>query len=232
MIPEPAVSAPEIEALRRLDTCTVSDAIETFELRLRNTGFADASIRCMSEALPPMVGYAATARLRSVDPPITGRIYHERSDLWQSILKIPAPRVVVIEDVDTPAGRGAFLGNMHAAIFAALGCVGFVTNGAVRNLPEVNQLGLHLFAGNVAVSHAYSHIFDFGGAVTVGGLEVKPGALLHGDSHGLLTVPKQIVRDIPAVAARLEESEKKIVEFSRSKEFSIEELRQKMNELF
>jgi regulator of RNase E activity RraA len=185
----------------------------------------------MSEALPPMVGFAATARMRSVDPPITGRIYHERSEWWQSILQIPAPRVVVLEDVDTPAGRGAFLGNMHAVVLVALGCVGFVTNGAVRNLPEVNQLGLHLFAGNVAVSRAYSHIFDFGSAVTVGGLEVEPGALLHGDRHGLLTIPKETVRDIPVVAARLEENEKRIIAFSRSKEFSIEELRQKMNEL-
>ena len=179
-----------------------------------------------------MVGHAATARMRSGDPPIAGRIYHERNEWWQSILKIPAPRIVVLEDMDTPPGRGAFLGDMHAAILRALGCVGYVTNGAVRELPGVRALGLRVFAGNVAVSHAYAHIFDFGGAVQVGGLEVRPGELLHGDRHGLLTVPKEIVGEIPKVAARLEQNERTVIDYCRSKEFSADGLSQMMNELF
>lgn len=232
MIPGSLVPATELEALGRLGTCTVSNAIETFQVRLRNTGFTDARIRCMFEDLPPLVGYAATARMRSVDPPIAGRIYHERNEWWQSILKIPAPRIVMLEDMDTPPGRGAFLGDMHAAILRALGCVGYVTNGAVRELPRVRALGLHVFAGNVAVSHAYAHIFDFGRAVQIGGLEVNPGELLHGDRHGLLTVPKEIVGEIPNVAVRLEQTERKVIDYCRSKEFSADGLCQMMNELF
>lgn len=232
MISGPFVPATELEGLRCLDTCTVSNAIETFEVRLRNTGFADARIRCLFEDFPPMVGYAATARMRSGEPPIAGRIYHERTDWWQSILAVPAPRIVVLEDVDAPPGRGAFLGDMHAAILRALGCVGYVTNGAVRELPRVRELGLQLFAGNLAVSHAYAHIFDFGSAVIVGGLEVRPGDILHGDRHGLLTVPREIVADIPKAAGRLEKNEKKVIEFCRSKEFSVEGLCRVMNELF
>ena len=231
MTPGPFVPATELEALRCLDTCTVSNAIEAFEVRLRNTGFTDARIRCMFEDFPPMVGYAATARMRSGEPPIAGRIYHERTDWWQSILAVPAPRIVVLEDIDASPGRGAFLGDMHAAILLALGCVGYVTNGAVRELPRVRELGLQLFAGNLAVSHAYAHIFDFGAALTVGGLEVRPGDLLHGDRHGLLTVPREIAGDIPKAAARLEHNEKKVIEFCRSKEFSVEGLRRVMNEL-
>lgn len=231
MIPGPFVPATELEGLRCLDTCTVSNAIETFEVRLRNTGFTDARIRCLFEDFPPMVGYAATARMRSGEPPIAGRIYHERTDWWQSILAVPAPRIVVLEDVDAPPGCGAFLGDMHAAILRALGCVGYVTNGAVRELPRVRELGLQLFAGNLAVSHAYAHIFDFGSAVIVGGLEVRPGDILQGDRHGLLTVPREIVADIPKAAARLQQNEKKVIEFCRSKEFSVDGLRRVMNEL-
>jgi 4-hydroxy-4-methyl-2-oxoglutarate aldolase len=115
---------------------------------------------------------------------------------------------------------------MHAAILRSLGCVGYVTDGAVRDLPRVKDVGLHLFAGNVAVSHAYAHIFDFGSTVKVGGLEVKPGDLLHGDRHGLLTVPKEIAAEIPAVAARLREAEQRVIDFCRSQEFSVEKLRQ------
>ena len=222
---EPAIPVEELDALRRLDTCTVSDAIETFQVRLRNAGFASASIRCMFEHFPPMVGYAATARLRTGEPPIAG-FYHDRADWWNSILQVPAPRVVVMEDLDEPPGVGAFLGDMHAAILRALGCVGYVTNGAVRELPRIRPLGLHLFAGNVAVSHAYAHIFDFGSKVKVGGLEVRPGDLLHGDRHGLLTVPRKIAREIPAAAAKLQQEEQRVIDFCRSQEFSVDELRQ------
>ncbi|MFZ0284257.1 MAG: hypothetical protein WAL32_03435, partial [Terriglobales bacterium] len=102
MAPEPPIPVEHLEALQRIDTCSVSNAIETFEVRLRNTGFADASIRCVFEDFPPMVGYAATARLRSGEPPITGGSYHDRSDWWSSILRVPAPRIVVLQDMDSP----------------------------------------------------------------------------------------------------------------------------------
>jgi regulator of RNase E activity RraA len=219
-----------LDALRAIETCVVSNAIETFELRLRNTGFADARIRCMFEDLPPLVGFAATARLRTGDPPVSGRAYHDRADWWNSILQVPEPRIVVLEDMDKPPGVGAFLGDMHAAILRALGCVGYVTDGAVRELLRVRELGFQLFAGNIAVSHAYAHIFDFGSAVKIGGLEVKPGDLLHGDRHGILTVPNEIAAQVPEVAARLERAEQRIIDFCSSKEFSLDRLRQMISE--
>lgn len=228
---EPAIQAEELEALRRFDTCTVSNAIEGFEVRLRNTGFADARIRCMFEDFPPMVGYAATAQLRSGEPPIAGRIYVDRTDWWNSILRVPAPRIAVLQDLDEPPGVGAFVGDMHAAILRALGCVGYVTNGAVRELPRIRDLGLQLFAGNVAVSHAYAHIFDFGSPINVGGLEVRPGDLLHGDRHGLLIVPKRIASEIPAAAAKLQAAEHRVIRLCQSQEFSVEKLRKVLEEL-
>ena len=96
-----SVLAPEqLEALRRLGTCAVSNAIEAFDVRLRNSGFADASIHCIFEDFPPIVGYAATARVRTSVPPMQGHNYLDRTDWWSAILKIPAPRVVVVEDVE------------------------------------------------------------------------------------------------------------------------------------
>ena len=193
----------ELDALRQIDTCMVANAVETFNVRLRNTGFTDGSIRCMfPDRAPPMVGYAATARLRSGEPPMAGGTFHDRTDFWNSILEIPAPRILVLEDMDDPPGRGAFVGDVHAAILKALGCVGYVTNGAVRELPSVRAMGIQLFAGSVAVSHAYAHIFDIGATVSVGGMEVRPGDLLHGDRHGVLTVPVEFATEIPKVAIR------------------------------
>lgn len=206
----------------------ISNAIETFDARLRNTGFADASIRCIFEDATPLVGYAATARLRSGEPPIVGGRFRDRAEFWNSILDVPAPRILVLQDMDTPPGRGAFVGDMHAAILQALGCIGYVTNGAVRELPAVHAMGFQLFAGSVAVSHAYAHIFEFGDVVTVGGMEVRPGELLHGDRHGILTVPKKIAAKVPDAARELQQSEKKIIDFCRSSAFSVAKLSEMM----
>jgi regulator of RNase E activity RraA len=221
---EPVLTEKELEALRALDTCMVSNAIETFNVRLRNTGYADATVRCMFEDFPPMVGYAATARLRSGDPPIENHSFRDRSDWWTSILEVPAPRIVVLEDMDKPPGRGAFLGDAHAAILQALGCVGLVTDGAVRELPRVREFGFHLFARNVTVSHSYAHMFHLGAPVTVGGLEVRQGDLLHGDRHGVLTIPRAIAARVPRVAASLGEREQKVIAFCRSSAFSLDRL--------
>jgi regulator of RNase E activity RraA len=220
----PLLSEGELDALRQFDTCMVANALETFNVRLHNIGFTNASIRCVFEDSPPMVGYAATARLRSGDPPMVGNTFHERGDFWNAILQIPAPRILVLEDKDNPPGRGAFVGDMHAAILKALGCIGYVTNGAVRELPSVHAMGLQLFAGNVAVSHAYAHIFDVGASITVGGMEVRPGDLLHGDRHGVLTIPLQIASAIPAVAAEMQRTEQKVIDFCRSSAFSVAKL--------
>lgn len=215
-----------LDALRQCDTCMVANAIETFKIRLRNTGFTDSRVHCMFPDAPPMVGYAATARLRSGEPPIRGGTFHDRSDLWNRILELPAPRILVLEDMDHPPGRGAFLGDMHASILKALGCIGYVTNGAVRELPSVRAMGVQLFAGSMAVSHAYAHIFDVGSTVNVAGMEVRPGELLHGDRHGVLTVPAEIAGAIPSVAAELRQAERKVIDFCRSPEFSVETLAQ------
>jgi 4-hydroxy-4-methyl-2-oxoglutarate aldolase len=220
----PPLDEQQLDALRGLDTCTVCNAIETFQVRLRNTGFADSTIHCVYPDLPSMVGYAATARLRSGDPPIGGGSYHDRTDWWKNILQISPPRIVVLEDLDRKPGLGALIGDVHAAILKALGCVGCVTNGAVRELPAVREMGLHLFAGSLAVSHAYAHIFDLGATINVGGMLVRPGDLLHGDRHGVLNVPAEIAPQIPAAASKLREAEKRIVSFCGSADFSLEKL--------
>lgn len=214
----------ELNALRGFDSCMVANAVESFSVRLRNTGFTDASVHCMFEDLPPMVGYAITARLRSGEPPMRGGTFRDRSDLWNRLLEVPAPRILVIQDMDNPFGRGAFIGDVHAAILKALGCIGHVTNGAVRELPAVHAAGIHLFAGSVVVSHAYAHIFDVGAPVTVGGLEINPGDLLHGDRHGVLKVPSEIAASIPLVATQMRANERKIIEFCQSSSFSVAKL--------
>jgi 4-hydroxy-4-methyl-2-oxoglutarate aldolase len=214
--------------LRHLSTCVTASAIEPFGIRMHNTGFADSSIRCLFQELPPALGYAATARIRSANPPMDkrGYFYYDRSDWWNELLTIPAPRIVVIEDLDEPAGLGAFVGAVHAQILQALGCVALVTNGSVRDITEIRPTGFQLFASNVAVSHAYSHLFDFGSTVHVGGLKISPGDLVQGDVHGVQTIPLEIADKVPAKARDILKRRKRLVDLCRSQDFSLEKLQQ------
>jgi regulator of RNase E activity RraA len=137
---------------------------------------------------------------------------------------IPEPRVIVLQDVDHMPGVGAFVGEIHSTIALALKCVGYITNGAARDLPAVKALGFHLFSGSVAVSHAYAHLIEFGEPVEIGGLKVAPGDLLHGDRHGILMIPPEVVREIPRVAQRIMRSESDLIRSCRSPEFSLQAL--------
>jgi 4-hydroxy-4-methyl-2-oxoglutarate aldolase len=211
-----------IAELRRLDSATVANAVETFGVRLPNTGFTDPTIRCLSPDLPPMVGYAVTARIRTATPSVEGQPYIERRDWLRHIVDIPEPRVVVVEDLDNPAGLGALIGEMHVNILHASGCVGVVTNGALRGLPAGRSLGLQMFARNVSVSHAYAHILDFGGPVVVGRMKVEPGDVLHGDLHGVQTIPREIAEQIPAAASQIMQYKHRIIELCRSGRFSLD----------
>jgi regulator of RNase E activity RraA len=215
----------QLESLRRLDACTLANAIEAFHERLRNEGFADNSVHCLFPHLRPMLGYAATIKIRGSAPPTTDGRYPDRTDWWDYILSLPEPRVVVVQDVATKVGLGSLLGAVHVNILRALGCVGAVTNGAVRDIPVAESLGFHLFGGSVSVSHAYVHIVEVGGAVEIAGLKIQSGDLLHGDLHGVQSVPLDIAGQISPVAERITAKEQELIALCQSKDFSIEKLR-------
>jgi len=222
-----AILSPEqLEILRRLDACTLANAIETFHNRLRNEGFVDHTVHCLFPELPPMLGYAATVKIRGSAPPTAAGPYTDRTDWWDYVLSLPAPRVVVVQDVATQAGLGSLLGAVHVNILRALGCVGAVTNGSVRDLPAAKQLDFHLFAGSVSVSHAYIHIVEFGAPVEIGGLKIQSGDLLHGDLHGVQSIPPEVADKVPRAAAEIIAREQELIMLCQSKDFSIAKLRE------
>lgn len=225
------ISKDTLATLQSLDTCTVSNAIEQFEVRLRNEGFMNSSIRCVFPQHGPRVGYAVTGRVRTSSIPVKGHCYYHRLDWWSHVLSVPAPRFVVLKDEDHVPGVGALLGDIHANIFVALECAAYVTNGAIRDIPGIEECGLQVFAGSVAVSHCYAHVTDFGEPVEIAGMVVKPGDLLHGDQHGIHSIPKSIASEIPGVAAQILRSEEQLKDFCRSPRFSIEELSNEIHRL-
>jgi regulator of RNase E activity RraA len=223
------LSSKDLENLADLDTCTVSNAIERLNVRLRNEGFISGTAHCQFPNLGPMVGYAATGRIRTASPPMTHRCYYDRMDWWSYVASLPEPRVIVLQDVEPTPGVGAFVGEIHASIGRALNCLGCVTNGAVRDLPAVEALGFKLFAGCVAVSHSYAHIIEFGEPVEIGGLKIQSGDLIHGDRHGVLTVPIEAAAAIPGEAAKILQEEAALLRFCASPQFSLEALEERMS---
>ena len=199
----------------------MSNAIETFNVRSWDTGFMGWEIRCLFPDLPPMVGYAATCTMRA-------RGAHEpqqdQSELWQHVLAQPGPRVMCVQDHDDPPGHGAMWGEVMSTIFKALGCLGVVTDGCVRDLKEVREMDFRFFARSACVSHAYVRVEEIGVPVRIGGVTVHPGDLLHADQHGVLVVPHEIAAELPAAADRIIEREQTLIRWVRSDDFSAEKL--------
>ena len=231
---DPAVTPltqEQLDALRALDTCTLANAIEATGVRLRNEGYMDASVRCLFPEIAPLLGYALTLRVRTSAPPVRGVRYVDHIDWAERVLALPQPRILVVEDVDGAAATGSFMGEVHANIYAALGCEGVITNGAVRDLPALQRLRFQTFASHLSVSHAYVHVVEVGTPVTVGGMQVVTGDLLHGDRHGVLSIPAAVAAELPGIAAGQKIEEQRVIRYCRSREFSLEGLTQLLRRL-
>ena len=138
---------------------------------------------------------------------------------------MPQPRVVVAQDMDEPPGVGSLWGEVMASIHVSLGCVGYVTNGGVRDLTEVGLLGFAYFAASVLVSHAYVHMVDFGAPVEVGGVTVQPGQLIHADQHGVLLIPHEVAPYLAQVAEAHDALEQEFIHQIRMAGLTVERLR-------
>lgn len=218
------VRSESFEAIRQFDTCTIANAIEQFRVRLRNEGFTRPGLRCVTGGSPHLLGYAATFRVRSADPPMSGNAYLDRTDWWEAIGHLPIPRIAVIQDLDVNAVGASTVGEVHAAILKAFHCEGVITNGAVRDIPAVSRMQFPMFAAAVSVSHAYMHIVDYGAPVEVFGLPIRSGDLLYADCHGVVSIPLDIADRIPAVAVGIHAKEQEIIDLCQSPEFSLEKL--------
>ena len=210
-----------LQRLAGYDSPTLSNAIETFDVRNRDEGYTSQEIRCLFPDLPAVVGYAATVAVRSHEPPLNEL---EPSALWSHVRSIDGPRILVAQDLDDPEGVGAMWGEVQATIFKALGCLAIATDGVVRDLPEVRAMGLQLYATGTTVSHAYAHFESAGHGISIGGLAVRPGDLLHADRHGLLLIPEQVAAELPAAADRIIKREQELIKWIRSEDFDPDQL--------
>jgi regulator of RNase E activity RraA len=131
---------------------------------------------------------------------------------------------MVIQDLDDPAGYGAFWGEVQSNVHKALGCQGVVTNGCVRDIPMI-AAGFQMLAGSMAPSHAFAHVVDFGGEVTVHGMAVKSGDLIHADRHGAVVVRMDKISAMRGALDSLAKTEARIVEAARASGATVESIK-------
>lgn len=203
------LSAAELAELRLFSSPTIANAIETFGVRPRLVGITRTGVNCHFPQLGPMVGYACTATILSSQPPAKPRKV-DRREYWEYVRDFPAQKVSVVQDLsETP--MGAYWGEVNVNMHQALGSQGLLTNGAVRDLVEVERARFHVFAGSVAVSHGWAHLEDFNRPVEVFGMLVQPGDLIHADLHGAVVIPHEIAGRVAQAARQVEASEKPIL---------------------
>ncbi|MFL1380677.1 MULTISPECIES: RraA family protein [unclassified Nocardiopsis] len=213
------MTAPDLAELARWDTPALSNALRRTPAGADGQGYTDGSIHRISGGT--MLGTAVTATMRARRP---GDDAVPVADLHRAVLAVEGPVVVVVQDLDDEPGAGAFLGEVNGTLLDALGISGFVTDGRVRDIPDLRGMGYAVHAAGPCVARAHMRLTAVGVPVRVAGLDIAPGDLLHGDGHGVLRIPAAVAGELPGLAGEIREEEQKIVTWARSADFTPEGL--------
>ena len=211
------------QALKALDTPTVCNALEAVDPNRRARGFNVRPLVCAHPELPPIVGFARTARIRATHKPAKPQ---DSLGYYTYIAEGGAlPSVVVIEDMDEVPGYGAQWGEVNTNVHYGLGCIGLVTNGSIRDLPD-SQENFQMLAGMVNPSHAWVHVVDWGNPVNVHGMEVTEHDLIHADQHGAVVVPMESAQSVVEEAAKIMARERVLISAAREPGFNVEKMKE------
>ena len=220
------VSQSELEALKQIDTPTIANAIEAFNVRSNTEGFMGWDIRCMFPELGVMVGYAVTATLDTVTP---GRLHDRevRLKFFEAIQDSEKPAIVVLKDVGPRPLHGCHFGDGLTNTSMKLGAIGLVTDGGVRDVDTVREMGFHYFAPGMVAAHGNFGFNEAQVPVEVSGVLVNPGDLIHADVNGVVTIPQEIASQVIEEARRVHEREAAGMAWINSDEFSMEALKRR-----
>ena len=210
--------------LATIDTPTVCNALEVAAPKRRGYGYTVEPLVCTRPELGVMVGYARTATIRAqhpADPRPNPGDYYDYIDNGG-----PKPAISIIQDLDGEArGYGSFWGEVNSNIHKGLGCLGVITDGSVRDLPDVAE-GFQMLADRIGPSHAFVHVVSFGSAITVSGMSVNDGDLVHADQHGAVVIPHDVADKVMDAAAAIARREAVIINAAKQPGFNIEKLRE------
>jgi 4-hydroxy-4-methyl-2-oxoglutarate aldolase len=218
--PDFALDAPTIDWLTRYDSPTVANAIETFKVRDRTEGYIGGYVHALYDA-GVMVGQALTVTVGQKPGKVAPREGYWA--MWQALEQMPAPAVIVMQDVTGAPERYACAGEVMVTLAQRLGAVGFVTDGGLRDLSEVQALGMHYYAAFPVVSHGNFEVLDVGVPIEVEGQVVKTGDILHGDINGIVIVPNDILDGLEAAIGVIRDRESRFMNFIRGDAFTLKD---------
>ena len=226
------LSAPHpaslLETLARWDTPTICNALEVVAPERRLIGYTTKPLVCPFPDLPPMVGYARTATIRATSPSSLSSADQraQRLAYYEYCGTGHGPRISVIQDLDgINIGFGAFWGEVNSSVHKALGCLGVVTDGSIRDIPAWAP-GFQALAGSIGPSHAFVHLAGFGETVCVAGMTVSSDDLIHADRHGAVVIPANIAEKLPDAARLCERREEPILSIARDPSFTVAKLKE------
>jgi 4-hydroxy-4-methyl-2-oxoglutarate aldolase len=199
------LSHEQLSILRRIDSPTIANAIETFNVRPRVAGYVGYDIRCQFPALPPTVGYALTC---TVDSTTEGRQGIGFNTLYERLKSAPKPAIVVMQDVGTDRVHSCHAGEVMSTTMKHLGAIGILTDGGLRDVKEVQALGnFQYFCAGLVVAHGNPICVSVGDEVMISGMRVCSGDLLHGDINGILHIPDECAQQVAEAAHQIWERE-------------------------
>jgi len=184
------LSEGELHELKRWNTPTIYNGWE--QITRHNAGRDAFNLEPTRDYMPqmgPMAGYALTVVCQPGNEKHRKKNPHAWSEYRRYVASQPGPKIVVVQDLDKPAVIGAFWGEVNSNIHRALGCVGTICDGAIRDVDEITNAGFKAIARRMCVGHAFSCPVRWGVPVEVFGRKIEPGQLIHADKHGFLAVP-------------------------------------------
>ena len=209
-----------LDLLRSVDTPTVCNAIETAQGKRGFQGYTRGTMLCSAPADPPVVGFAVTARIAALAPTTEAPdvIRARRMAYYRAMAEGAQPAVAVIEDTDFPACVGAFWGEVNTTIHKGFGLAGALTNGVMRDLGDMAP-GFPVIAGSIGPSHAFVRVTEIGPPVTIFGLTIAPGDLIHADRHGAVCIPPEVIPALAEAVSRMRRTEAIILDAARAPGF-------------
>jgi regulator of RNase E activity RraA len=200
------ITPDTLSQLAKYETPAVCDAVELWGLRPHNTGYMNDSISACFPKMQRMVGFALTSTFCSMAPARKDYEYACIEQQLEAFAELPGPPVIVFQHLDGSSASASF-GEGMCYRYKAFGAKGIITSGAGRDLDQVEALGFPAFTSGTICGHGYWQMLAINVPVTVGGITIYPGDLLHGDRNGVTTIPLEIASEVPDVCGELMSAE-------------------------
>lgn len=197
----------ELHKLKRWNTPTIANALEQISRADPLTIVNQDETQDFMPELGPMIGYAMTVVISGGDPKPKREQPENFARYREYLASRPGPKIVVVQDLDRPRCHGSIWGEVGANNARALGCVGTITEGAVRDLDEMRAAGFKALSRRLAVSHAHCWPLRWDCDVEVFGTVVKPGQLIHADKHGFILIPRDAQKRLLEAARFMDDNE-------------------------